>query len=280
MTDFCHISPTPLLPMFGGGRSSHLVLAHLVESDEEYRDFYANIDGVKILDNSAFEMYKQGRDMYDSAKLVQMGHAIKADYIVMTDYPNEPGERTVNAAKMLAPEFKSEGFGTFFCPQSKIGDKKDLINGFRWAIGEGMDYVDYIGISILAVPNAYGVEKNNKLQRFLSRWKFMRELERDCSFFEEVECSSLKLHMLGMVDGPNEIDLLEHFMPYISTWDSSAAVWAGLNGIEFDGSPSGLMDGKFEEEVDFAYDRLDAKNLAKAMKNVRYIDKKLKEYVY
>jgi hypothetical protein len=31
-------------------------------------------------------------------------------------------------------------------------------------------------------------------------------------------------------------------------------VWAGINGIEFDHSPTGLMNGKFESEVDFEHD--------------------------
>jgi hypothetical protein len=56
-----------------------------------------------------------------------------------------------------------------------------------------------------------------------------------------------------MTDGPNEIELLEEFKPYIYSWDSSAAVWAGLSGRAFDRSPSGLQYGKVEEEVDFNY---------------------------
>ena len=39
----------------------------------------------------------------------------------------------------------------------------------------------------------------------------------------------------------------------IDTWDSSAAVWYGLNGIEFDNSPTGSRNGKFEKEVDFSF---------------------------
>ena len=52
-----------------------------------------------------------------------------------------------------------------------------------------------------------------------------------------------------MLDGPNEIKLMDGFD--IDTWDSSAAIWAGLHQIAFDNSPTGLIDGKFELEVDF-----------------------------
>ena len=59
--------------------------------------------------------------------------------------------------------------------------------------------------------------------------------------------------MLGMVDGPNEIELCAQYMDLVDTWDSSAAIWAGLHEITFDNSPSGLVDGKFEKEVNFDY---------------------------
>ena len=72
---FCHITPTYILDAFTKNNGAHLLLAHLVEQDETYANYYANLnDGkVKIMDNSAFEMFKQGRPMYDSSKLVEMG---------------------------------------------------------------------------------------------------------------------------------------------------------------------------------------------------------------
>ena len=268
--DFCHIVTTPHLKKFVDGRSTHLALAHLIETDDEYTAFYSNQqNSTIILDNSAFEMYKQGRPMYPSDKLVEMGHRIGADYIVMSDYPNQKGQDTIDAAVALAPTFREEGFKTFFVPQSEIGDKEDYIQTFRWAAQS--EHVDYIGISILGVPNAYGVEKNNKLQRFLSRWKMMRELY-DRGLLELAQYHGKKIHFLGMVDGPNEITLMSDLARYIDTWDSSAAVWAGLNNISFDDSPTGLVDGKFEVEVDFDFETGDNELLEIAMKNMNYID--------
>lgn len=84
-----------------------------------------------------------------------------------------------------------------------------------------------------------------------------------------------------MVDGPNEIKLMSQFKGYINSWDSSAAIWAGLNDIAFDNSPTGLLDGKFEAEVDF-----DAKMegyteslIFCAKKNMQYIDSLCKRYL-
>ena len=78
-----------------------------------------------------------------------------------------------------------------------------------------------------------------------------------------------------MVDGPNEIDLVKDYHNVITTWDSSAAIWAGMNGIGFDNSPTGLINGKFEEEVDFNYHTSDNTKIDLAKFNMKYIDKLL-----
>lgn len=280
MTKFCHIAPTQFLDMFAGGRSHHLTLAHLIETDEEYTNWYANQRGdtVNIMDNSAFEMYKQGREMYPSDKLIEMGNRVEADYIVMSDYPGEPSSKTIEAAVKMGPELKEAGFGRFFVPQSEIGDLDDLTYAFDWAAAS--PHVDYIGVSILAVPNAYGVERDNKLQRFLSRRAFMQHLTQ-CGILQKIVNNEKKIHFLGMVDGPNEVELVGGWLPYIDTWDSSAAVWAGLNGIAFDNSPTGLINGKFEKEVDFNYKVEDVgktsrefiQRVALAKTNCEYIDR-------
>ena len=62
MINFCHIAPTPHLNLVNG-RPVHLALAHLVETDDNYVNFYLEqkeqYDCKIILDNSAFEMYKR-----------------------------------------------------------------------------------------------------------------------------------------------------------------------------------------------------------------------------
>lgn len=279
MPSFCHIAPTPHLDDFCQGRSTHLLLAHLVEEDEQYREWYKkekerNPSTVFILDNSAFELYKRNLPMFPSEKLVDLGKEVSADYIVMSDYPGQSSSVTIESAEKLGPIFKKHGFGTFYCPQSQVGDLPDLVSGFAW--GFASELVDYIGVSILAIPNAYGVEKNNKLQRFLARWHFLNSSDVRWEFVDNLDAwTPKKIHLLGMVDGPNEIHLLQDWLPYIDSWDSSAAIWAGLNGIEFDGSPSGLVDGKFEKEVDFSTHVTDQSLIEKAYKNIDLIDSML-----
>lgn len=270
--NFCHISPIPHLEDFAKEQSHDLLLAHLVETSEEYTEFYRSKNSVKILDNSAFEMYKQGRPMYPSDKLVEMGNRVKADYVVMSDYPAEHPQKTIDAATNLSPIFKQAGFGTFFVPQSEIGNLDQLVDCFDWA-SRNPEIVDYIGVSILAVPNAYGVERDNKLQRFMSRWHFMSILD-DKNILNRINQNNQKVHFLGMVDGPNEIQLCNTYK--IDTWDSSAAIWAGLNNISFDNTPTGLVDGKFEKEVDFNQHFTDNDLITIAKSNIDVIERMCK----
>ena len=281
--NFCHISPTKYLSEFTQHNGAHLLLAHLVEQDEAYASFYANLDDgkVKIMDNSAFEMFKQGRPMYDSSKLIEMGRKCKADIIVMSDYPKEPWIKTVDAAHDMIPQLKDAGFGTFFVPQGEYKDLDGALKSFDWALGN--PDIDLIGVSILTCPIAFGVNETAhgkggrsdayKLQRFLSRWKMFMELKNAGLLGVR---AYKRFHCLGMTDGPNEVELMKvsGLFKYIYSWDSSAAVWAGLNLIKFDQSPSGLVDGKYEEEVQFEMDAVPTQVQTNLVNyNVNYINK-------
>jgi hypothetical protein len=280
LTQFCHIVPTDFVDMVKD-YNVHLVLAHLIEQDPVYAEFYYNLrksnpDATIIMDNSAFELYKQGLPMYPAEKLISMATKVAADYIVMPDYPGELAQKTINAAIKWAPIIKEAGFKTFFVPQGIVGSVNDLLYGFEWA-ANNPDLIDYVGVSILSVPNAYGVEKDNKLQRYLSRYKFVTD---NIDVIHHIKAQGTKIHFLGMVDGPNEIELMSNLLRYIDTWDSSAAVWAGINGISFDASPTGLINGKFEKHVDFSIKRIDIddNSVNKALSNIGYIDRLIYDY--
>ena len=268
---FCHIAPVAHLDLVKD-RSAHLTLAHLIdEGHQDYIDFYKNEKyELNIMDNSGFELYKAHLPMFDPEKLVGLAQQVNATHIVLPDHPSHPSMVGIDDAKRYAPVFKEAGFGTFFVPQSDVLDLEDLITSFAWAASSPL--IDYIGISILAVPNAYGCEQNNPLQRFMSRWKFMNELY-DRNLLQLASQNGKKIHFLGMVDGPNEISLMRDF--HIDTWDSSAGVWAGLNGIPFDHSPTGLTNGKFEKHVDFTSHFEDT---SIAQSNMRVIDALVDRY--
>jgi hypothetical protein len=279
---FCHISPTPHLEDFARNRNCHLTLAHLVKDDPEYVQFYKEESAlakklgepyINIMDNSAFELYKAQMPMFNPEELVDLATKIDATHIVLPDTPAHPSMVGIDDARRYAPVFKEAGFKTFFVPQSDIGDVEDLMASFAWAASSPL--IDYIGISILAVPNAYNCEKGNNLQRFLSRWRFMNHLY-DRNLLQLAAKNGKKIHFLGMVDGPNEIALVRDFR--IDTWDSSAGIWAGLNGVSFDDSPTGLFDGKFEKHVDFNFKTEDNTLVEMARNNMTYIDIQVDRY--
>ena len=271
---FCHIAPVAHLDLVKD-RSAHLTLAHLIdEGHQDYIDFYKNEKyELNIMDNSGFELYKAHLPMFDPEKLVGLAQQVNATHIVLPDHPSHPSMVGIDDAKRYAPVFKEAGFGTFFVPQSDVLDLEDLITSFAWAASSPL--IDYIGISILAVPNAYGCEQNNPLQRFVSRWKFMNELY-DRNLLQLAAQNGKKIHFLGMVDGPNEISLLRDF--HIDTWDSSAGVWTGLNGIQLDWSPTGLVEGKFEKHVDFEAKIEDNSLIELAKTNIAKIDELVNRY--
>ena len=107
--------------------------------------------------------------------------------------------------------------------------------------------------------------------------KFVNELDKRGVLGNIID-NNKKIHFLGMLDGPNEIELI-HLAGYghiIDTWDSSAAMWAGLHGIEFDNSPTGSINGKFEKEVDFSWTISDSNEIGQwkdsVAHNLSYID--------
>lgn len=264
MINFCHIAPVSYLPLVGN-KPTHLLLAHLVEENEEYRTFYQTLkrDNPSVfyhLDNSAFEMFKRGEPMYDSQRLIEMGRLVGADSVVLSDYPKQPAYKTINAAIDLIPKFKEAGFQTFFCPQSELGDLEGLIQSFTWAINN--PEIDFIGVSILNCPIGLGVNEQKfgdqdrdegyRMQRYLSRWRILEILQQRNLIGPK---TVRRFHCLGMTDGPREIDLVRQYHQHIYSWDSSTAIWHGIHKIQYDDSPTGLRFGKYEEEVDFDIDR-------------------------
>lgn len=271
MINFCQISPTRHLDDFCNNNKVHLILAHLVETDAQYADWYEKRKELKIMDNGGFEMYKQNRPMYDQDKLLAMANRVKADVVVMSDYPNQKAQVTIDASERLGPIFHQHGYQTFFVPQSEIGDMDDYLKAWEYAISS--PNVDFIGVSILGVPNAFGnIESGNKLQRFLSRWKMMKILE-DKGFLEEAMLNGKKLHFLGALDGwTGEVELVRDYWGDIFSWDSSGAVWAGLHNINYDNSPTGQINGKFEKEVDFNFSTIDLNLIELAQKNIDLLE--------
>lgn len=283
--EFCQIVPKKLIS-FVANRPRHLVLAHLVESDEQYTQLYRELkqktNCTLILDNSMFEYFKRGEPALDSSKLVELGRKIQADYIVLSDYPKQNWTKTRDKAIEMIPEIKSAGFKTFYVPQSELGAIDDLCESFKWAINNRD--IDLIGISILACPIGFGVDEASydaelsgvtRLQRSIARFRLLFELERRAIINRYVIPTNLqnRFHILGMQDAISEMMMLVPFFPMIASWDSSSAVWHAINGIQYDNTPTMLATGKLNTEVNFDWDgQVDQQLIDRINHNINVID--------
>lgn len=215
---FAHISPYQFMELAESFSGINLVLAHLVGKNK-YTEFYSKSRKFTIMDNGAFEL----GESYDPEKLIDLGHQVKADYLVLPDYPGQDWRKTVKAAEHWAPKFIDAGFKPFFVPQSTLGDIEGYFKSWHWAIDNPNIYL--IGCSILGAPTAW---KDQNLNRITSRFKTLSDVISEVSDEKKLY---KRVHMLGMLDTVREIALCNVFKEFIYSWDSSAAVWYGMSGL-------------------------------------------------
>lgn len=236
---FCFIAPTPYLNDFVTGKTrAHLVLAHIIDKDPAYRDYYrarSEAGDFIMCDNSAYELHES----WNPSDLLKVADSVKADAIVLPDYPFQPAEKTIEAAEQYAPMFRDNGFKTFFVPQSERGDIDDWVDAYDYAADS--DLIDIIGLSILGIPNALphidpAYARVVMVQLLKDSWKF---------------CSKHH-HALGLNAGPKlEIPSLIR-MGAIGTIDSSGPIWSAILGHEYNRNTDSLQStSKIKLPVDF-----------------------------
>lgn len=217
---FCIISPTAYLHGIADRSNTHLCLAHLVDKDPLYTDFYLSMSergDYVIMDNSAFELSVP----YSPERLIELGKRCGANAIVLPDYPGQPASKTINAAKQFIPLFKDAGFDCFYAPQSRKGELSEWVDAYSW--GALNPYVDIIGMSILGIPNAIPHVPAAYARVVMSHIL----IERKVFNFDTWH------HFLGLNSGPNlEIPALIK-MDALTTCDSSGPVWSAILGHEY-----------------------------------------------
>lgn len=268
---FCAIAPISYSHLVSD-RSSHLVLAHLIDSDhqstplqKDYSDAYTTFikkesdnGAFVMMDNSSYEL----KEPYAPEKLIELARKCGAHAIVLPDYPFQPAEKTIEAAEKFAPLFKEAGFKTFFVPQSKTGDREDWVDAYLWASHN--DLIDIIGISILGVPNAW-----NNIDPAFARVVAMQHL-LDFGVF----AGHKHHHFLGLNAGPAlEIPSLLR-MGVLDTIDSSGPVWAGIQSHAYSRETDSYQAvKKLTSPVDFFMPLTkDARTLKRVLRNVMLTD--------
>ena len=234
------IAPTAYLS-YALQSNFHLVLAHLLDTDPTYTEFYRSMSDrgdFIICDNGAFEL----GESYAPDKLIALARSCNADAIVLPDYPYRQWDVTAIAASKMIDEVKSEGFQTFYCPQSVTGDWDGWVEGYLW--GATNPDIDIIGMSILSLPNALP-----HIPAAYARVVGTEILQRTGVFaYEKYH------HYLGLNAGPAlEIPSLIA-MNALNSCDSSGPVWAGICGHEYTRMADSYQSTrKVAKHVDFNY---------------------------
>lgn len=236
---FCFITPVSYLDMFAVASDRHLVLAHLVDRDEQYANFYktrSECGDYIMMDNSAYELHEP----YSPDKLISLAKLCGAHAIVLPDYPFQEAEVTINAAREFAPQFKAAGYHTFFVPQSKKGDLEDWIRAYVWAANN--PDIDIIGMSILGIPNALP-----QVDPAYARVVMTAILQSTGSF-----ATNKAHHYLGLNAGPGlEIPSLLR-LNALTSIDSSGPVWSAIHGHAYSDEYDSLQSvKKLKSVVDF-----------------------------
>jgi hypothetical protein len=250
---FCTIAPTAYLSKYARHNKSdfHLLLAHLIDPqsvyyDPEYVEFYKNSklpNETYIADNGAFELGIP----YNPDRLIQIGRDVRADILVLPDYPGQSANITIDAAKKYIPVFRAAGFKTFYVPQSAPGDWDGWLRSFEWALFN--TDIDVIGMSILAHPIAIPNIPKSYVRVVaadrISNW-LRQDAKRTAAFYHK------HIHWLGLLNPGLELPALLG-MGLVDTLDSSNPVWLGHCGLPYNQFTESWapVEKKYVPEVNF-----------------------------
>ena len=231
---FAHIAPTKHILQAAANSCAHMALAHLI-NDPEYADNFRTIrdeGGYVYLDNSQFEL----------------GYSLPIETVLNA-------AQLINANCVILPDgdlthldfVKKAGFDVMYIPAAPDLEKDFLEAMFNKKI-------DKVGLSYSKTSAYMSRERHSSTSRF----DFLAGIGE--------MLPNKKIHMLGMAT-PGEIALMRPFKDLIYSWDTSIAVWAGLNNTRIED-----MKHKNATPVDFD-SGLHWGNVVDA--NIEYINKLL-----
>lgn len=211
MIEFAFIAPKSVQEQAMAASDCHMALAHLC-GDPFYTEPFANSNQTVYLDNSYFEL---GYSL-DTEAMLKAAEAVRADVIILSD-------GTLADIEV----YQAQGYQVMAIPSGPNMEDQFLAALYNKAI-------DYVGLSFTHASRAMGTSRNDPSARF--------------RFLQSLGCMlpNKKIHMLGMTDSVFEVSLVKPYHFAIASWDSSAAVWNGVQGIRVD-----QMLGKNLKPVDF-----------------------------
>lgn len=217
------ITPTKYLEEFATKSRYHLVLAHMVEGNSTYRDFYKSMSergDFITLDNSSYEM---GDDIYTANDLIELAHLVGAQEVMAPEeYPD--GEATVKKVEAFMKGFTDKKLSVFATIHGK--DFADAYVCFHKCVGLGVDTIGFscrLDFRIFEQP--YNEHDGDSLQRSNVRMAFIRQV------YHRAMGMKVCYHLLGL-NHPWEL-LFYRGMNLIRSHDSSGPFQAGYLGSSF-----------------------------------------------
>lgn len=258
------ICPVDHLKDFAVLSDYHLVLAHIVEKSEVYRNFYKNLSDEHFitLDNSSFEV---GDGVYSPDDLVCIANQVGADEIMAPEVFEDgiaTAKNIINFCSVIKRCNPIMGvFGTLHGMTMK-----EIINCFL----EVYKLVDTIGFSCrlsvkdfeVPVSKSRGLSWKKSIERFCIVKELFRYIEN-----EGLNVSHLEFHLLGL-NHPLE---LSWYDKSIRSCDSSCAYANGYDGRSLKSALSKLYE-KPKEKLDFFSDVKGSSKWKIIYDNVTYLD--------
>ena len=197
-------------------------LAHLWMQFPDYRSFILDQKHEKgkfiTLDNSAAE-----RSLVTEDALIEICRELMPDEVIAPDILFEK-DKTIQSAIKFRDRMDREGLlgaiDIFFCPQGQT--KQDWIDAYKWGIEQ--PWVDVIGLSKIAVPNAWldGEFEDDK--------GIMEARNKAYDYLEQNNLLQKPIHCLGQ----GSYKEFEHYThPNMRSTDSVYPVLAACKGIDF-----------------------------------------------
>jgi len=208
-----------------------MVLAQFAARDEDYFNFYktrGEAGDVIILDNGAYE----GEQLW-SEELIEVALRMdNVEMLVIPDVPNNFARNEDKCGEFLDllddkfgwPDGEAYPFNLMKVIHATPGVLKEFVVSYLNA--ELDSRISGVGFSRLTPAYSSKSHLNDNRADPLRRVKFAQYLKRS-----ELWCSRLEHHALGQLGGLVEISCLaaEGF----DSMDSSAPVWRGLCGVEY-----------------------------------------------
>lgn len=220
MIQYGAIVPVDYLPLVQG-RPFHLVLAHMIKQNEQYREFYkseAQNDATIVIDNSSYEL---GDAWATPEELIEIYKSLESpDVYLMCPEVAFNAEKTSRAVEEFASTVPSNVrlFGTVH------GMAYDEVAACYKRVEAAVDYVGFsyrIWCSDLYVPYS-----NKTTEKSLIRLSLLRKLAEDGIINKD-----LPHHLLGITDPLEIVSQVLH--PWIKSCDSSTAYVHAKNDILF-----------------------------------------------